>query len=231
MILFTFCLIKYANFETSSMGPLDSICHFEKPSSHLCVADYLSHASRIIIDSKNLLAEDAERLSSIYGKKKNGSIYQGFDSRSSTHVLERSEDGHLTEQKSAWHGVGETVKNAVKAVGSIGNIAGLAKQVGVSGPDTTDYGIDVLMGGKGQINFSGGLTELGKDGHFLIHHSDGILFGLEQSRPAGTQQRYARSPFIRHRGCWWSTEVSIFKGFIHFFGYNFKLRGKLFSFS
>ncbi len=185
LILMTFCLIKYADFEVSSTGNDKEICEFTKPSPELCVADYLSHASRIILDPRNLDPKYARALRAIYGRRDDG-YYEGLDSRASTHALVTDVNGQLVEIKSREHGAWEAAKNVVKAVGSLGNIAEYAKQFGVQGPDTTDYGIDVLMGGKGRPNLSGGYSELGKDGHFLIHHSEGILVGLEQSRPAGT---------------------------------------------
>jgi hypothetical protein len=55
-----------------------------------------------------------------------------------------------------------------------------------AGPPLTDFGINILMGGFGQSNLSGGQSEFGLDGHIFVYKDSGfdaLLIGLEQSAP------------------------------------------------
>lgn len=186
-LLFTFCLIRHAKFEVSTSGPDVQACDFRHPDHALQVADYLSHASRIIIDTENLSPAHRENVELIFGKAANQLYHPVLESRASTHALERDKHGAMVELKSQAHGTTELLKTGVQAIGSVGDIAGLARNIGIAGPASTDYGVDVSMGGFHKPNLIGQVSDLGKDGHVLIHHPaegmHGIMVGLEQSRP------------------------------------------------
>ncbi|MFZ4076938.1 MAG: hypothetical protein ACOYKA_03035 [Legionellaceae bacterium] len=182
LMMIAMAAVAQGRFEVSASGKNNT---FTAPSHALCVADYVSHASRVMIDLKELSEENrkilSERLSSA-----------SWDGRASTHYLERDKDNELTEIKSKRHGLKETGKNMLDAVGKVTGIAKYASRIGLEGAPLTDYGVDILMGGVGQENLSGGISGLGKDGHVLIHRGEpnALMIGLEQTTPPGTNSSW-----------------------------------------
>ena len=170
--------IAQGQFEVSISGENDA---FGPPSNALGVADYLSHASRVMIDLSELSDGHRDEFLKQFPKKE-------LDARPSTHRTLR-QDGILTEEKTLGHGVRGSFLNAMDAVGTTTGIGPLAAKVGIQGPPLTDYGVDIQMGGIGQPNLSGGVSERGRDGHVLIYLGDpkAVMIGLEQTKALGSQ--------------------------------------------
>lgn len=97
------------------------------PSDALTVADYLSHASRIILDLGELSEENRNALFELFSTKQDGVI-----SRASTHAMERLKNGALHELKGFGYGV-----------------------KGQFGLTKNDYGVNIAMGGAEQTNLVG----------------------------------------------------------------------------
>ncbi len=182
LLLFTACLIAYADFEVSVTKSTGETEPFEKPSAALRVADYLSHGGYLIIDSKQLDPTGHRTLRQIYGKSADGYV-EGFSPTVSTRALRRNEREMLTEGTSLTHAAIEQLKRAVNAASrAMWNVGETAKQWGIEGPERTDYGLDLLVGGAQGIS-----------AQFVAHHSidseghlSGILLGLEEgSSPEG----------------------------------------------
>ena len=167
--------VACGEFEVSTSGENSS---FGRPSNAFCVADYLSHASRVMIDLSDLSEHHRKEFLRQFPKKE-------LDKRSSTHHTARDEEGRLTEFKDSGHGVTGAFKVIVDALGDMTGIGPLAAKYGIKGSDVTDYGVDILMGGVGKANLSGGLSNLGRDGHVLIYLDDtnSVMIGLEQTKP------------------------------------------------
>ncbi len=139
--------------------------NLEAPNEVLTIIDYLSHASRIILDYQDLSGAHKEALLSFFPKPMPGNnIY----SRSATHAVSR-EGGTIREHKDI-------------KLGIIGFLPALVRE-------ERDFGINIAMGGEGQTNFIGQkITANGYSGHIYLHYQkeDSLLmFGLEQSAPLG----------------------------------------------
>jgi hypothetical protein len=130
---------------------------FEVPSRHLTIADYVSHASRIIIDYQGLSAEHQSELLKCFDVK------AGYR-RAATHDVKRNAD-KLVEGKGM-------VIGGKGAVGYTTNDFGI--NIAMGGIGQQDF--------CGQsINTSG------HSGHFYYHvntKDNALLCGLEQSGPA-----------------------------------------------
>lgn len=150
---------------------------FIPPSDVLFIADYFSHASRVMIDMIDLSSDNRDFFLTKFAKEK-------LNPRGSTHFTRRK-NGELIERKGLKHGAIETFKTVVHAIGEKTRIGPMARKVGIQGPDVTDFGIDIMMGGMHQENLSGGISSAGRDGHLLIYmgESDSIMVGLEQTKP------------------------------------------------
>lgn len=170
--------VAKGGFVTSKSGQNDA---FNSPANALCVADYLSHASRVMID----LSELSEKNKKLF---LNQFPIDELDARPSSHRTQRK-DGILTEEKTILHGVKGTILNGVDALGETTGIGQLAAKVGIKGPELTDFGVDIQMGGVNQRNLSGGVSARGRDGHILIHLGDpnAVMIGLEQTKPVSNQ--------------------------------------------
>lgn len=170
--------VAKGNFLTSTSGQNDA---FNSPANALCVADYLSHASRVMIDLSELSEKNKELFLNKFPRDE-------LDARPSSHRTRRK-DGILTEEKTLSHGVKGAFLNAVDAVGEKTGIGQLAAKVGIKGPELTDFGVDIQMGGVNQRNLSGGVSTRGRDGHILIHLGDpnAVMIGLEQTKPVSNQ--------------------------------------------
>lgn len=134
-----------------------------RPSTVLSIVDYLSHASRIIIDYQQLSAEHQQQLLAIFAIKDNGAF-----SRTSTHAVARDiETSNAKELKGFMLGLKGMLPGAVKT--------------------PQDFGINIAMGGEGQLNFVGKtITNNGYSGHFYFNRNDDeqlLMAGLEQSTP------------------------------------------------
>ena len=170
--------VAQGEFEISISGNTGD--GFIKPSHALCVADYLSHASRVMIDYKDLSKHNMSEFLKNFPRDE-------LSPRPSTHSTTRSaKDGILTEEKSKKHGVKGALLNVIDTVGTATKIGPVAASIGIQGPALTDFGIDIQMGGVDQPNLSGGIRERGYDGHVLIHlntETNSVMIGLEQTRP------------------------------------------------
>ncbi|PWY55036.1 hypothetical protein DGG96_14090 [Legionella qingyii] len=140
----------------------------QAPSDQLSIADYLSHASRIILDYQGLSGDSREELLSYFpdpDEKKNKVF-----SRSATHNVRRDMEGNVVEGKGF-------------LLGLIGQLPGLIKT-------PQDFGINIAMGGDGQDNFYGKkISANGCSGHFYFHRNDSdclLMLGLEQTAPAAS---------------------------------------------
>lgn len=135
------------------------------PSDQLNIVDYISHASRIIIDYQGLSASNKEELLSLFPGR-GDKIF----ARSATHNAYRAPTGKVIEGKGFLLGV-------------VGQLPWLIKT-------PQDFGINIAMGGEGQRNYYGKkISDNGYSGHFYFHRNDPeslLMLGLEQSAPAGS---------------------------------------------
>lgn len=135
------------------------------PSDVLTSIDYLSHASRVIVDYKNLSTENLKEFLAFFPEA--GS--KGVVSRSATHgVIRKGEK--VTELKGFMLGV-------------IGQIPTLIKT-------PYDFGVNIAMGGEGEQNLVGKvINKNGFSGHMYFHHyapDQLMMLGLEQSAPSSS---------------------------------------------
>jgi hypothetical protein len=130
------------------------------PSTVLTLADYLSHASRIVIDYQALSQLHREELLAYFPR-------HTAVSRTATHAVSRDKTGKVSELKGAQYG-----------------ILGLMPSI-ISKP--RDFGINIAMGGNGQSNFAGRIIKAnGYSGHWYYHLEDTqqiMMMGLEQAKP------------------------------------------------
>lgn len=133
------------------------------PSSALTAVDYLSHASRIIVDYSLLSEKSLSEFLSFFpqgGEK-------GVITRSATHGVMRKKD-QIVELKGFLLGVTGQLPSLIRT--------------------PSDFGINIAMGGEGQVNLIGKkITDNGFSGHLYFNHSKAdklLMFGLEQSAPA-----------------------------------------------
>lgn len=134
------------------------------PSQHLSIADYLSHASRIIIDY-NLLSD--EHIQDLLAYFPEPSPSNNVVSRSATHAVSQVND---------------------KAVEGKGFMLGVKGQLPSAIKTPRDFGVNIAMGGAGQNNLNGKkISANGFSGHFYFHRNTEhklLLAGLEQSAPS-----------------------------------------------
>jgi hypothetical protein len=145
---------------------LSKSSELQAPSDQLNIVDYLSHASRIVLDYDELTGENREELLKFFpAPATENTVF----SRSATHNVRRN-DEHIVEGKGILLGV-------------IGQLPGLIKT-------PQDFGVNIAMGGDGQENFYGKkITANGYSGHFYFHRNDSenlLMLGLEQSAPASS---------------------------------------------
>jgi hypothetical protein len=155
-----------ARGEFKTRAYMSSSSELQDPSDQLTIADYLSHASRIIIDYNSLSEENAQELLSFFPEENgNNKVF----SRSATHNVNQVKD---------------------KVVEGKGMLIGLVGQLHPSIKKPLDFGINIAMGGEGQENFYGKkITDNGFSGHFYYHRNTEhrlLLAGLEQSAPAAS---------------------------------------------
>ncbi|KTD59076.1 hypothetical protein Lsai_0680 [Legionella sainthelensi] len=135
------------------------------PGDVLTSIDYLSHASRVIVDYKNLSPENLKEFLAFFPEA--GS--KGVVSRSATHgVIRKGEK--VTELKGFMLGV-------------MGQIPTLIKT-------PYDFGVNIAMGGEGEQNLVGkNINKNGFSGHMYFHHyapDQLMMLGLEQSAPSSS---------------------------------------------
>ncbi|KTD14790.1 hypothetical protein Lgra_0493 [Legionella gratiana] len=135
------------------------------PSDVLTSIDYLSHASRVIIDYKNLSTENLNEFLAFFPEAgKNGVV-----SRSATHGVIRKGD-KVTELKGFLLGVMGQVPTLIKT--------------------PYDFGVNIAMGGEGEKNLVGkNISKNGFSGHMYFHHyapDQLMMLGLEQSAPSSS---------------------------------------------
>lgn len=135
------------------------------PPNTLSVIDYVSHASRIVIDYKNLNPEHLKEFLAFFPQ----AGQKGVFARSATHAVVR-EGAKITELKGFMLGVTGQLPSFVKT--------------------PYDFGVNIAMGGEGQVNSIGNtISDNGFSGHVYFHHyaPDSLLMlGLEQSAPAAS---------------------------------------------
>ncbi|MDR3501995.1 MAG: hypothetical protein P4L79_05370 [Legionella sp.] len=156
--------VAAGDFKTRSA--FSSSEELQAPNDQLTIADYLSHASRIILDYQELSeTHRAELLSYFPDADSVNSVF----SRSATHNVYRSENT-IVEGK--------------------GLIIGLRGQLPAMLNTPRDFGVNIAMGGEGKQNFYGKtISTNGFSGHVYFHKNtpDNLLMvGLEQSAPAAS---------------------------------------------
>ncbi|CEG57225.1 hypothetical protein [Legionella fallonii] len=136
------------------------------PSDQLTIADYLSHASRIIIDYNFLSEVNTQELLSYFPE---ASETNGVFSRSATHNVNQVKE--------------KVVEGKGVLIGVTGQLPSIIKT-------PRDFGLNIAMGGTGQDNFYGKkISANGFSGHFYYHRNTEhklLLAGLEQSAPAAS---------------------------------------------
>jgi len=157
-----FAAISVGDFKTKSSLVSPQLM---APPTTLSVVDYISHASRIVIDYKSLSSENLEKFLQFFPNAGD----KGVISRSATHAVTR--EGAITKE----------VKGFM--LGVYGQFPSMVKT-------PCDFGINIAMGGNGQKNFIGNtISANGFSGHIYFHHNatDSLLMvGLEQSAPAAS---------------------------------------------
>ncbi len=155
--------VAQGDFKTSSALTKDE--GLTNPSDTLTAVDYLSHASRVVIDYKGLSEENLKEFLSIFPNAGEGGVF----SRSATHGVVRNGD-KVKELKGFM-------------LGLVGQLPELVKYA-------YDFGVNIAMGGEGQENYVGKkVTKNGFSGHMYFHHyfpDQLMMVGLEQSAPAGS---------------------------------------------
>ncbi len=145
---------------------LSKSSELQAPSEQLNIVDYLSHASRIILDYQELTGSNREELLKYFPEPGENNIF----SRSATHNVRRGGEGEVLEGKGFLLGV-------------MGQLPGIIKT-------PLDFGINIAMGGEGQENFYGKkISANGYSGHFYFHHNSSdrlLMLGLEQSAPSAS---------------------------------------------
>ncbi|MCL9682618.1 hypothetical protein [Legionella maioricensis] len=156
--------VARGDFKTRSY--LSGSSELQDPSDQLTIADYLSHASRIIIDYNSLSEENAQELLSFFPE---ASGTNKVFARSATHNVNQVND--------------KVVEGKGVVIGLLGQLPSIVKK-------PLDFGINIAMGGAGQDNFYGKkISDNGFSGHFYYHRNTEhklLLAGLEQSAPAAS---------------------------------------------
>ncbi|HHF7390033.1 TPA: LepB GTPase-activating domain-containing protein [Legionella anisa] len=146
---------------------LSKSSELQAPSDQLSIVDYISHASRVILDYQGLSEANKKELLTLFPVP--GGDNKIF-SRSATHNVCRGGEGEVVEGKGFLLGV----------IGQLPEMIKLA----------LDFGINIAMGGEGQENFYGKkISANGYSGHFYFHRNDKdnlLMLGLEQSAPAAS---------------------------------------------
>lgn len=130
------------------------------PSTVLTLADYLSHASRIVVDYQDLSERNREELLIYFPRHPDAS-------RTATHAVTRDKTGKVTELKGTQYGLRGFMPSLLNT--------------------PRDFGINIAMGGKGQSNLAGKTIKAnGYSGHWYYHLEDNqqiMMMGLEQAKP------------------------------------------------
>ncbi|WP_241972266.1 LepB GTPase-activating domain-containing protein [Legionella cherrii] len=165
MTQFLLACLACGDFKTRSY--LSKSSNLQAPSDQLTIADYVSHASRVILDYQELNGTNRKELLNYFPAP--GSENTVF-SRSATHNVTRGIDGTVIEGK--------------------GVLLGIMGQLPVMIKTPLDFGINIAMGGMGKTNFYGKkIANNGCSGHFYFHRNDNqslLLLGLEQTAPAAS---------------------------------------------
>lgn len=111
---------------------LSKSSELQAPSTQLSIVDYVSHASRVILDYQELSEANRKELLKFFPAP--GGDNKVF-ARSATHNVYRSGEGEIVEGKGFLLGV-------------IGQLPEMIKSA-------LDFGINIAMGGNGQKNFYG----------------------------------------------------------------------------
>lgn len=153
--------IAVGDFQTRSSWMDDG--KLTRPPAALKAIDYLSHASRIIIDYQGLNESNKNEFLGYFPKAGE----KGVVSRSATHAVTRN-GPDITELKGMMLGL----------MGVWNSLIGTPY----------DFGVNIAMGGKGQSNLVGNLVDAnGFSGHVYFHHqpyTELMMVGLEQTAPA-----------------------------------------------
>lgn len=161
--------IAGAQFEVRT----DHDAKFSAPANVLTIADYLSHASRIMIDFRELNATNRERFLNYFPV----GIETCITKRPATHDLHLDMNDSYKEGKGFLLGVKGFISHAF-------------------GYDIYDHGMDIAMGGLGQNNLVGmPIAEDGTSGHVYFHlkkELGGLMIGLEQTSPHGGVDQFGQ---------------------------------------
>lgn len=153
--------VAQGDFKTRSSLVKDK--ELTNPNDVLTSIDYLSHASRVIVDYKSLSSENLKEFLAFFPEAGNN----GVVSRSATHGVIRKRD-KVTELK--------------------GFMLGLVGQLPTLVKTPYDFGVNIAMGGEGEKNLVGKKSSKnGFSGHMYFHHyapHQLMMLGLEQSAPA-----------------------------------------------
>lgn len=154
--------VAAGDFQTRSI--LHDNPELAHPSHALTATDYISHASRIILDYRQLSGKNLAEFIEYFPK-----THPTVVSRSATHAVVRD---------------GEKVKELK------GFMLGACGQLPTVIRTAYDFGVNIAMGGLDQLNFVGHkITNNGFSGHMYFHHYDAeqlLMLGLEQSAPSAS---------------------------------------------
>lgn len=156
------CVVKGA-FKTQTS--MHESSESTAPCDALFAIDYLSHASRVILDYEALSDENKKEFLSYFP----AAGEQGVFSRSATHAVVRDRN-EITELK--------------------GILLGLLGQMSTRIRAPYDFGVNIAMGGEGQVNGLGKVIRAnGYSGHMYFHHNAEqhlLMLGLEQTAPVAS---------------------------------------------
>ncbi len=157
--------VAMGDFKTRSAFSSSEKLH--APNDQLTIADYLSHASRIILDYQELSETHRAELLSYFPNPNSANTVV---SRSATHNVYRYDAKTIVEGK--------------------GLMIGLRGQLPSMLNTPRDFGVNIAMGGEGQKNFYGKtISANGFSGHVYFHKNEPdnlLMVGLEQSAPAAS---------------------------------------------
>jgi hypothetical protein len=157
--------VAAGDFKTRSA--FSSSVQLQAPNDQLTIADYLSHASRIILDYQGLSETHRKELLGYFPdpEDKKNTVF----SRSATHNVYRNNE--------------TIVEGKGLIIGFLGQLPTLLKT-------PRDFGVNIAMGGEGQQNFYGKtISDNGFSGHVYFHKNDTdnlLMVGLEQSAPSAS---------------------------------------------
>lgn len=156
------CVME-GDFQTRSSKDSD----FGPPNNVLCVADYLSHGSRIILDAQELSRDNYKKFRSFFKNPKDPENEKAIKRRTAaTHFFIKPKS-----QKDFYHE---------------GKVQGLGFLKLPNYVNRSNYGANIAMGGEGRVNYiDEEIRTDGSHGHVYFHTGKkAVMVGLEQTAPS-----------------------------------------------